>query len=189
MVTSTDVTTLDSPMSGRTHALPAGSAKRHISKSPKFISLQLRDVKDFSEMYFLSCFSIKYPTPIFPVWINLIPSVVICSDSIQSPSLKYSFLPSASLNRVTTSHSPLNPGSLLFPLSSSCMAPCLICFFLEIRASREEMRASTSERAVAMACCSGRGGSGICTFLTCRRLICGYAWPVVMEPKYTRIAG
>ncbi len=64
-----------------------------------------------------------------------------------------------------TDHSPANPGSLLFPVSNSCMAPCLICRFLTMPCSRASMRASASERAVAMAFCSfSVGGKGMSNF-------------------------
>lgn len=63
-----------------------------------------------------------------------------------------------------TDHSPANPGSLLFPVSNSCMAPCLICRFLTMLCSRASMRASASERAVAMILCSSTDGKGIASW-------------------------
>jgi len=58
------------------------------------------------------------------------------------------------------SHSPENPGNRRFPVSNSCIAPCLICRFLAISASSDSISASASLNASAMACCSAvLGGS------------------------------
>ena len=56
--------------------------------------------------------------------------------------------------------SPSNPSRRLLPVSSSCIAPCLIAFFFAISFSKFTIRMSMSDSASAMASCSGFGGTG-----------------------------
>ena len=55
------------------------------------------------------------------------------------------------------------------------MAACLRSRFLAMSWSSLASRASTSDSAAAMARCSSDGGNGYSRFLTCFKLICGYA--------------
>src|SRR5690625_1394189 len=64
---------------------------------------------------------------------------------------------------LTISHSPLKPGNLFSPVSNCCMVPCLIFFFFSMIFSRDSIKSSMSESAVAIFCCSSFGGTSILT--------------------------
>ena len=91
----------------------------------------------------------------------------ICSSSTHSLHLGVlkgmirSFPSSANSSTDFSTHAPLNPGSRVLPVRSSCMAAFFISRFLAMSAPRLSSRASTSESAAAMAFCSENGGQAI----------------------------
>lgn len=55
---------------------------------------------------------------------------------------------------MASTQSPLNPSSLFLPVSNSCIAPCLMFFFLSISFVSELISPSISDKVVAIVCCS-----------------------------------
>ena len=80
-------------------------------------------------------------------------------------------------------HSPKNPGRRRLPVSSSCIAPCLMAFFLAICFSSNNINSSMSVRECAIASCSGFGGTTISIADSCFPLVSAlvvYVHPIVI---------
>ena len=91
--------------------------------------------------------------PVFSYSADATKYLVGCSYSNSSPKMRYF-------------HSSVNPCSRFLPVSSCCIAPCLIRCFLAIFLSSAAINVSTSLNASAIICCSLIFGHRMFTFLT-----------------------